>query len=292
MNRSPLLLTLLSLGIATSVVLIASCLPEPHELVGRPCDAEHGCEDAELTCCRGTCQLASEVPVCEGPGGTDGGMDGGSVDGGSTDGGGGDGGTLPDAGPGDGGAGDGGTGMVDGGSPLDAGCPPNLLPAGGFEQAVEVNDYAETGAGRLSRSSARVRTGTGALQVQRDTSQSDDFFGAQLSENLLASKVRVGPTYCVAAWMNRGSVAGELRLYPRRFSSSGYDSSLDTRGDKQTLTDDAWHLFLYGISLNATYNYSINFRTSADTADGTAYYVDDVRVWESLDGGCESRCAP
>ena len=112
---------------------------------------------------------------------------------------------------------------------------------------------------------------------------------------MLAGQVREGPTYCLAIWMTRGDVRGEMRLVSRRYGPPGgagdYDAPATDRLAKLIPSDDAWYPFITSMSLSPSFNYSINFRTSVDSTDGTVYYADDARVWESPDGGCEARCA-
>jgi hypothetical protein len=124
--------------------------------------------------------------------------------------------------------------------------------------------------------------------VLEDTGSSSSFFGIQVRDDVLESKVRVGPTYCVSVWVSRGDVRGEMRLVTRRYGSS---SAEDTNTLRFTPSNDNWFLFLWNVSLSSTYNRSLSFRTSADTDDGSLYYVDDLRVWESPDGTCDPQCA-
>ncbi|WP_224248261.1 hypothetical protein [Hyalangium gracile] len=281
-----LLLTLLAAG------LVASCQPELHSLIGRPCDPEHSCVDEELVCCQGTCQLASEVPSCGGPGPGDGGSSDGGEDGGT--GGGADGG--PDAGvPADGGTSDGGNnppgpdaGTPDAGSPQDAGCPPNLLIEGGAEPPLDINDYFDgTGRGRIDPTSTTVRSGTGAIKMTR-TSTSAGTYGVELKEAQFTG-APVGVVYCVSAWFRRGTTRGRITLTTRHFNSSG--GSANIISDYTEPLDDGWHNVTVAAGLSQEFNRTFTFFTSVDTSAGSEYYVDDIRVWRSPSLPCDRACA-
>jgi hypothetical protein len=303
-SRSLLPALCLVLLFLSGVGLIASCLPDPHSLIGRPCDEEHVCGDDELVCCRGTCQLASQKILCldptpdpDGGGAEDGGpRDGGTADGGVSDAGvdagtdgGQDGGVDP--GPPDAGSPDAGSpdaGSPDAGPPPDAGCPPNLVPAGGAEPDVDINDHFDgTGRGTISLSTAVVRTGVGAIKMTRNSTASG-VYGLELKEGQLGT-LRVGAVYCVSAWVRRGTTRGEILLTPRHYSSSGDD---DTLPGRVTPADDSWHRIIIPTALTPTYNRDITFFTSVNTADGSEYYADDIRFWEAPGTTCDEACAP
>jgi hypothetical protein len=266
---------------ATAAVVAASCLPEPHDLVGRPCDTEHACGDEGLVCCRGTCQPASGAALCNEPETPDGGVDGGHGDGGDGGDGGVDGGGIGDGGPPDGGASDGGTGT-------DGGCPPNLLTTGGFEQASDIQDYVERLSGKASWSTTYVHSGTGALHVGKDPANSDPTFGVQLRDTVLTS-LEIGPTYCISAWTHRTNTNAELFLEFTTHHTGA--SSEQTERIPWTLINDEWHLFVAKSNVTAQYDRSIHFRILAPYADGGVFSVDDARIWKSPDGTCPERCA-
>lgn len=234
---------------AATLALAASCLPQPHELVGRACDTAHACGEESLICCQGTCQRVTEAALCSDSGVPDGGTDGGSPDG---------------------------------------GCPPNLLRTGQFEQASDVQDYADRLSGKSSWGTGYVHSGSGALQVGKDPANADPTFGVQLRDSVLNS-LELGPTYCISAWVSRTNTQAELFL---EFTThrTGADSE-QTERIPWTLTNDDWHLFIGSSSLTSQYNRSINFRILAPYANGGVFAVDDARVWKSADGTCPEQCA-
>jgi hypothetical protein len=296
MERSSWLALLIILVAVVGGVLAASCLPDPHDLVGRPCDAEHVCGEAALVCCQGTCQPVATVAACEGaspPDGGDGGS-GGSPDAGDGGGGGapdggtdGGGGSPPDAGSPDAGSPD--AGSPDAGAP-DAGapCPPDLLLYGGFEQSTDLGHFGRNGSSIYARTTAVARTGQYGVQITHDPADSDDFYGIALDDNVLTS-LTVGTRYCVSAWLKRGTVRGEMRLLTRQYSDSG---ARDIATIRMTPVDDEWFLILNDQAyLASPYTRAVGFRTSVTPSAGNEYYVDDMRFWESEGGVCDPRCA-
>jgi hypothetical protein len=246
--------------------VVASCLPALHSLIGRPCDIEHPCRDAELTCSCGTCQLASEELTCDAPGDEDGGTSDGGPDAG-----------VPDA------------GTLDGGTSQDAGCPPNQVLAGGSEPGFDINDHFDaTGRGTISLSAAVVRTGVGAIKMTRTSMDASTYFGVELKEGQLGP-LQVGALYCVSAWVQRGTTRGEISLTGRRYSASDHE---DTPASSMTLFDDDWHRLLISTSLTTTFNRDITFFISLSTGAGADYYVDDIQFWEAPGTTCDEVCAP
>jgi hypothetical protein len=187
-----------------------------------------------------------------------------------------DAGSLPDAGPPDAG-------------PPDS-CPPNLLTVGGLEQASDLaSHYNPTGSATLSWTTAVARTGQGAARVQHTSASGDDFFGMELNKEVLTG-LTVNTPYCVAAWLQRGNVRGQMRLITRHYSAS---SGADINTARVMPPDGEWFLILNDqAALSSTYDRYLNFRTSVRIADGSEYFVDDLRVWRAHETeGCDPRCA-
>jgi hypothetical protein len=181
-------------------------------------------------------------------------------------------------------------GTSDAGPLPDAGCTPNLLASGSFELNEDADEYGDKGAGQACWTSQFTRTGTGALKVDKDPSDSNTVFGIELSNSVLTS-LEVGPTYCLSAWVNRGSTPGDL---PVEFTAHRYGASNSEQAGQLwwSITDNAWRLYLVSSSLTTQYNRSLTFRIIVPSDYAGTFFVDDARVWRSPDGTCDERCAP
>ncbi len=238
-----------------SVCLGMGCLPEPHDLVGRACDDSHPCGSG-LECVGGVCVREGQAPDSgTQDGGTDGGRDGGT----------------------DGGVMDGGTGCG------------NLMPDPSLELGV-TPAWLANGSAVLSESSAPVRSGARSIRAANDGSTSPGFFGLRGARAVL-SPVDAGMTYCTAAWIQRGTISNDIRMYATAYPVSG--TGVDYGSPTLIIPgDERWHWMVSKVVPAAPNDSAIAFRVSADPLlDGGGYFfVDDVRVWVDPTGRCDAGC--
>lgn len=163
---------------------------------------------------------------------------------------------------------------------MDASVPEQLLSNGSFEQGLV--DWAPLNESVLQRVDAG-RSDDSAMRVTAPVPVSGSYLGA-LTVNSAISPVVSAETYCVEAWVQRGTAPEYFRLWLRRI---GTDSRFqDVEGEVRLPPDDEWMRLSGTITATPPYDHALHLRLHTPMAQDISYRVDDVRVWTAVDGGC------
>ncbi len=235
-----------------SVALFAACLPEPHDLVGRPCDAEHPCPN-DLHCVRSVCSENL-------------GFDN----------------LVPDAGS-DAGASDAGRG--DASFPAgDGGAPVNLARNGSFEAGL-TEGWETRSDSVVAVSDSVSRTGARSLLVQ-PVAGFTGTWGVR-NEQVTLGTLDAGLSYCAEAFLQRAPFSSplEVQLLLRAYDAAN-NFGTDSPSNRLALPDNGWVRHTAKLAPVAPFTARLSVRMSSDGTPDGGYFVDDVRIWTDPTGLC------
>ena len=152
---------------------------------------------------------------------------------------------------------------------------PDVLENGGFELGL-TGWQANTDATVLSLVQEPVRRGSSAGRVGAgppDSSRIGVVWTAPIP-------VDAGQTWCVEAFVQRGTIRGEIGLVSRAYSEGGDWVDAPPQFGSSTLPpDDGWHPLRRELTVAAPHDHRINFRLSADFEADAGFHLDDARAW-------------
>ena len=183
----------------------------------------------------------------------------------------------------------------DGGTDPDGGPTPfeNLLSNGGFDAVPNgLLGWGPASSGGVFELSTSVyRSASPSVRVYANPGSADPYISLVLDRTALpspASSGNSGKTYCAESWVREGAFSVRVTMYLRRFNRSGSPEDSADVPESHLFTSDAglWTPLRASLTATAPYDQSMIVRIYSPRVAGGDFYVDDVRVWISPDGGC------